>query len=163
MEKKVVPWDRKADHKQNLDFMKDFEDILLKQSSQYSSGVDVKFEIEVQILKEVAVLSEGKSFGELALVTDKPRMATCNVKEGVAWLATLEKNDYNSIIGQVFRLKMRAITECMNYFPMFQKLSKRTQSNLFYYFKPMKFKRNQYLFKEGDPISSVYLLINGTV
>lgn len=32
--------------------------------------------IKVQIFKEVATLGEGKSFGELALMTSKPRAAT---------------------------------------------------------------------------------------
>jgi CRP-like cAMP-binding protein len=46
------------------------------------------------VLKEVNQLGEGKSFGELALITDKPRNAAIYVKTPQAVLGTLTKKDY---------------------------------------------------------------------
>lgn len=62
------------------------------------------------MIEEVALFTEGKSFGELALITDKPRAATCVV--GVskkAVLAVLHKDSYKRTIGESFRKKMEGV------------------------------------------------------
>ena len=46
--------------------------------------------------KEVAVLPAGASFGELALISHKPRAATIRAKED-CHLAVLEKADYQKV------------------------------------------------------------------
>ncbi len=49
-------------------------------------------EVDIPMM-EVAQLGPGKSFGELALIQNKPRMATIKCIEGTTF-ATLDKYDY---------------------------------------------------------------------
>ena len=57
-------------------------------------------------MKEVNELGEGKSFGELALLTDKPRNATIFAKTQRAALGVLTCKDYKRLIGEDFKSKM---------------------------------------------------------
>ena len=52
-----------------------------------------------QELKEVAVLQQGASFGELALLYDTPRTATIICKEDCDF-ALLKRDDFHDIIGK---------------------------------------------------------------
>jgi CRP-like cAMP-binding protein len=44
------------------------------------------------------ILKEGKSFGELALISPNPRAATITAREELE-LATFSKEDYNKLLG----------------------------------------------------------------
>jgi CRP-like cAMP-binding protein len=55
---------------------------------------DHTYNVSIQVLKEVNELGEGKSFGELALLTDKPRNATIYAKGARTALGVLNKSDY---------------------------------------------------------------------
>jgi hypothetical protein len=87
------------------------------------------------MLKEVSTLDEGKSFGELALITDKSRAATCYVKSHNAVLGVLAKKDYAHILGDTFKQKMDKALEVISQFEIFNVLSSRRLSSLYYYFK----------------------------
>jgi CRP-like cAMP-binding protein len=53
------------------------------------------------VLEEVAVLKEGQSFGELALITNKKRNATIVTKENTHF-ATITKSQYQKALGKAF-------------------------------------------------------------
>ena len=50
--------------------------------------------------KEIAILKQGASFGEGALLNDKPRAATVKCKNN-CYFAVLSKKDYSESIGQL--------------------------------------------------------------
>ena len=66
----------------------------------------LNFTVQVLLLKEVNELQEGKAFGELALLTEKPRNATIYSKSPKAALGFLTKKDYQRLIGEDFKSKM---------------------------------------------------------
>lgn len=52
--------------------------------------------------KEVAVLTDGAAFGELALINERPRMATIKCIERCHFLV-LNKEEYNTAINEIKR------------------------------------------------------------
>ena len=59
-----------------------------------------QFGMNKDMMVEVAQLKDGKSFGELALTTNKPRAATIRADTEVH-LAVLCKEDYQKILGKI--------------------------------------------------------------
>ena len=53
----------------------------------------------VWIVKEVSKMAKGKSFGELALITSKPRAATIKCLEETD-LAVFDKLSYEKVVGK---------------------------------------------------------------
>jgi hypothetical protein len=51
-------------------------------------------------------LFEGQTFGELALITEKPLMATINTKRHGFSLGIVTKKDNQSLYGENFKTKM---------------------------------------------------------
>lgn len=62
-------------------------------------GVLVPKNGEKNVMIQVAELGSGYSFGELALITDKPRAATITCKEECHF-AVLAKENYLTILGK---------------------------------------------------------------
>lgn len=89
--------------------------------------------IKLQIFKEVAAMGEGKSFGELALMTSKPRAATIQCKKDSEF-AVLEKNDYQSIVGNAMKRQMNEKVKFFKNFRIFANLSKNKMQRMLYYF-----------------------------
>ena len=58
------------------------------------------FEEDMHNYNEVAILPTGESFGELALISNKPRAATIRAKEDCHF-AVLEKSDYQKVYGVI--------------------------------------------------------------
>jgi CRP-like cAMP-binding protein len=62
-------------------------------------GPDKRFgTVKIPYMKEVARLSSGKTFGELALQTNQPRTATAVCTKATLF-STIDKSDYQYIIG----------------------------------------------------------------
>ena len=59
--------------------------------------------IKLLIMKEVAQHGSGYSFGELALINDKPRAATVYVRSSKCIMAVLNKRDYLRVLGDSFK------------------------------------------------------------
>ena len=78
-----------------------------------------------EICQEVAQLAAGDSFGELALLYSKPRMATIKCIERSHFIV-LSKADYNGAIAEIERRKTNEKINFIKMLPVFSKLS-RTQ------------------------------------
>ena len=69
-------------------------------------------------------LGEGKSFGELALLTDKPRNATIFTKSSQVTLGVLTKRDYQRLIGESFLSKMDKSLDLLKSYELFRGIRK---------------------------------------
>lgn len=95
--------------------------------------------------REVAVLCSGKTFGELALIRNKPRAATVRCIEDCHF-ATLDKNDYEISLAKISRKNLNKMLDFMKKLPCF---SGWTQNSIFkfsYYLEKVKIQRNKHLY-----------------
>lgn len=111
-------------------------------------------------MKEVAVLEAGKSFGELALISNKPRAATIKTKSN-CYFAILGKIDYQNIYGVLERNKLNKKVNFIKSIRLFSLLTKVVIGKLSYFFEEFKINRNQYLYKQGDKVDYCYIVIKG--
>ena len=111
-------------------------------------------------MKLVATLNAGQSFGELALLSDKPRMAT--IKTKTDWyFAMLGKHDFQNIYGVMQMNKLNKKVDFFKSIPIFCELTREQLSPFTYYLKEMELHRNEYLYNEGDKWEYWYIIING--
>jgi len=101
-------------------------------------------------MMEVTVLQKGQSFGELALISNKPRAATVKCLSDSHFLV-LHKQDYQRVLGRLEESTMNVLVDFLKQMPQFSNWFKAALSKLTYFFHKEKFKRNQFIFKEGDP------------
>jgi len=105
-----------------------------KKVSRRQSVINLKM-YKIHYLKKVARLAEGASFGELALLTTKPRSSTIKAVTKVD-MAILNKDQFKSIFAEVDKKILKHTIE--------HTLSKQ-----------------QVLYKEGNPLNYVYLITYG--
>lgn len=110
--------------------------------------------------KEVSQMHAGKSFGELALISDRPRAASVVCKNRVV-VAVLKKEDFKKILGTVSEKKIEKKVKFLQTIPFFSGWSKLGLYKLSYFFKVASFCKNQKVYKEGDIASDVYIVIEG--
>jgi CRP-like cAMP-binding protein len=117
-------------------------------------------EIEVIEFIEVAKLHAGASFGELALMNDKPRAATIKCS-AYTICAVLKKNDFKNILGGISEKKLNLKIKYFQSLPFFTNWTKVALSKFSYYFELKYFKPKQVIYKEGDPLHFVYFVKEG--
>ena len=96
--------------------------------------------ITVNRFKEVARLSDGASFGELALLKNEGRAATV-VCSKMTRFATLNRKDYVWTIGQEEKRKLKQIVTFFRSFRIFSTLRANVIEKVFKYMKSTKFLR----------------------
>ena len=143
-----------------------FEDQILHHVSllrKAHSKLDIKFLTkygQVEELKEVAVLKEGDSFGELSLISDKPRAATIICKEFCVF-ATLNKSDFTRILSKETEKSLEEKAGFLQKSPIFARMAKGYLIKLSYYFTEAIFRKNQYVYKVGDEADQVFFVKSG--
>lgn len=110
--------------------------------------------------KDTTILTAGSSFGELALIKNKPRSATIFTLEDTHF-AVLSKKDFIRILGTFTNKHFDELTKFLKNLPLFAGWSFSTLVRLNYLFVLVKFKRNQKLFKEGESAEFVYIVKKG--
>lgn len=85
-------------------------------------------------------MGEGKSFGEYALSTSKPRAATIQCKSDCEF-ATLDKKDYSLIVDNAFKRSRIEKVKFFKNFRIFTNLSKNKMQRLLLYFTEKFYQR----------------------
>ena len=117
--------------------------------------------ITVSRFKEVARLSDGASFGELALLKNEGRAATV-VCSKMTRFATLNRRDYVWTIGQEEKRKLKQIVAFFRSFRIFSTLRANVIEKVFKYMKSKKFLRGQKVYREGvSEIDGLYFITSG--
>jgi CRP-like cAMP-binding protein len=108
----------------------------------------------------VAILNDGQTFGELALLNKKPRMATvvCTQK---THCMVLTKQAYGHIIGKMENRILNQKVEFLTEVPHFKLLSKNSLSKIIYSLQKVFVTKGTYLFKEGEETRSLFIIISG--
>ncbi|CAI2385589.1 unnamed protein product [Moneuplotes crassus] len=116
--------------------------------------------ITLNFILEVVQLSVGASFGELALLEDKPRSATILCTENSKF-AVLEKENFNKIMGKMYRSKFAKDIEFLSNFSFIQGLTRITKQKLCYPMVSCEYVRGQTIVSEGSHVKDIILLENG--
>lgn len=117
---------------------------------------------EALVSNDVAVLGKGDCFGELALLSNKPRAAGIRCLSDCHF-AVLDKADYARILAKVHEQKMTEKVEFLQTLPMFRKWTRGSMQKLSFYFKERLFTRKQPLAKAGNPANEVLFIWKGEV
>ena len=90
---------------------------------------------------QVAELSSGKEFGEMALRTNEKRNASI-VARVVSFLAYLDKNDYQKVMTQVTKRDMNKRMEVLRQNSFFNPITTNKLFQMSYYIKKIKATKN---------------------
>ena len=112
------------------------------------------------VLTEVKILRAGTTFGELALISKKPRAATIICKEDCNF-GILEKKDFNRILKSNEEKKL---IEEMNFFAdlnIFHHWNFNLVKQLYLNTHSINFIKEDYVFREKDESEAVYIIKYG--
>lgn len=110
--------------------------------------------------RQLTVLRQGECFGELALLSNKPRAASVLCREDCHF-AVLKRDDYTRILGRIQDSKLQEKVDILFLHPVFQKWTKNAIQRLSYYFKVVGYKRKQLLFRAGQEVDHIFFLKSG--
>ena len=116
----------------------------------------------VEDMKQVATLNPGDSFGELALLNDKPRAATIQAKT-LSVLAVLSKEGFKEVLSHEAEKALKEKVNFLCALPIFKSSSRQSVQKLSFYFEELKFKKGQYIYKENSKCDHVYIIFEGEV
>ena len=108
----------------------------------------------------LTVLRGGDSFGELALISNKPRAASILARESTS-LAVLERSDYLRLLSKIQDARLTAKADLLQHHPAFRLWTRQSLQKLSYFFKLRLYQRKQVLFQAGQAANEVYLIQSG--
>ena len=124
-------------------------------------GADNEFiEIEINKLEEVSILTNGDSFGELALLSDRPRAATIMARERVS-LLIIRQYQFKRILGSISEKRLNGKIRFLRSLSYFKSWSKSALIKISMYFQPLTVTRNQCLFLEGNEAKELFFIKEG--
>ena len=115
--------------------------------------------------KEVTLvtLESGQHFGEMALLTDEPRRASC-IADGHVRCLSLSRENFKLMLGPInVVLEQRMRIRILQSVPILQSIA---ESKLLLMSQAMKietFKNNEYIIRQGDPGNAFYIIHEGHV
>ena len=119
-----------------------------------------EFSEEEMEMREIAVIKEEWTFGEYALIENKPRSATIQCVED--WIfAVLNKQEYTKVLLKIEKKIMNEKALFLKSVPYFSKWTNMAVNKFTYYFHDKSFIRNQEVFKEGQKVEYVYIVKQG--
>jgi CRP-like cAMP-binding protein len=111
-------------------------------------------------LRQVATLSKGHAFGEMALQTDQPRAATVRALNELH-LAKLDRSDYLKVIKSHYDKRNKEIFHFLKGVAIFNDWPDGKLVKLASMFVPKRLVRGQHVVNEGDPVNEIMFLQEG--
>ena len=112
--------------------------------------------------EEVKILHPGDTFGELALISDRPRAATVSAKTKVV-LGVLSKDIFQHLLKKYSEKSLFDKIDFLQGLPLFKSRTRTHLMKISYYFSLKKFTWNQLIYKEGDKLSNIYIIKSGDI
>lgn len=111
--------------------------------------------------KRVSTIGSGGTFGELALIAQRPRAATI-VATNSCTLAVCDRLTYLHCINEKETLKLTVTTDNINALLPF-KIERSQLMKLVYFLKPFELKLNNDVYIESQNCTHLYILIEGEI
>jgi CRP-like cAMP-binding protein len=106
-------------------------------------------------------IPQGKGFGELALLENKPRSATV-LALGEVWWAILYKGAYDTILKKLERDKINRQIAELDSFLLFSTLTNGYKTKFLKGVEKVEFVRGHVLYEEHQHSDSLYLILDGS-
>ena len=110
--------------------------------------------------QQLALLREGGSFGELALISHTQRAASVLCRENTC-LGVLGRTDYLRILGKVQGLLLSKKVDLLHRNPVFSRWTKYSLQKFSYFFKDKSYSRKQTVFRSEEPANEVFVVKSG--
>ena len=112
--------------------------------------------------KNVGQCGSGGSFGELALLYNCPRAATCESETDVT-LYKLDQHTFRYIVAATTSRENSDLNDKLSKMPNFSQLDDFTRTRLIDLFTTVSFGEDEVLFRKDDPGEVMYILNKGSV
>ena len=113
-----------------------------------------------KVLTEVAKLTVGQSFGDMALLDYKPRSAT--IKWITNWrFAVIPKVDYQKIFGKLQKRLFEKLVTIIKSISYFSSWGNKEVSRLTYFKEEIEYKYGNTVIKQNDPSTHIYIVKDG--
>lgn len=125
-----------------------------------NNNKDGTWTYEAEVLKQIAVLKDGDYFGEAAIDSQKPRMATMRCLEDTH-LAVLNNKDYKAIMKEYNTRKHNELATYIKSYEFMQHFTKQTIKRISYFLQKKEHWAGNTIFKQGDSVTGFYLVKGG--
>jgi CRP-like cAMP-binding protein len=123
-------------------------------------GIQYEWQDGIYMIK-VREIARGQSFGELALTTEgAKRSATIKCMTDCEF-ATLNKESFKRSMQSVEQNRIRKKIDKLQQVPVFAAMSRKQVQNYLDKLQKRKFILNQVAYESGDPVSHVFIVIDG--
>lgn len=111
--------------------------------------------------KHIKVYQPGEAFGELALLYNAPRAATIKANSD-SILFALDRECFNNVVKDAAVKKRERYESLLSRVELLESMDPYERSKIADSLKPLKFKANEYVVKEGERGDSFYFVESGT-
>jgi CRP-like cAMP-binding protein len=134
-------------------------------SGEVSFYISVTTKDELTLEEEISQLKvksacTADTFGELALLQDKPRAATV-ICDTDCCFGVVSKEDYNKVIGQHSQKLLQTKLAFLELLPIFSGWRRHNIAKLTYSLIEESFVLHKVVFKENEPSDSIFIVRNG--
>ena len=113
--------------------------------------------------KEAAILRQGQSFGELALLFRAKRSASIRCLEEETYFFVMKPMIYRQILQQMREKDYSRNKEVVERISLFQCLTNKQKYNLANSIKLARYRTNDTIFHLGDVSTGIYIISEGVV
>lgn len=109
---------------------------------------------------EKTIIAEGGAFGELALITGKPRTATVKCEEDCLF-GVLDKRNFQTVMNSLHLKEINEKIEFLKNIPLFTNLSTKILTSLVYSLEPKIYYKGNVLYKEMEVPIGIFVVKSG--